>query len=373
MKLFSEWITRFSDKELQAPFVVSTDLEYYNDLRKRLTHFVNQLEKASADDESIRIARKYSDRVCEAIRKYYKGEIGSCHQKIENLVKGCDNHILAIADLKHSRAFLGSSGSEIQFFRARTISEAKRLKLTDMLHQPFNLRANSGSYRFSIPGVISLYLSNTSYGCWIEMGKPSEHDFYVSPIVLDGSQRIFNLAVMTRLQNYLNDWEESFVHCWIKLLVLMIASSYKVEEKGRSFHSEYIVSQAIMLACKKLGYDGVAYYSKQADEERFSLVAVNLALFTDFEKDKKFGKICKHLKIDEPLNYQLFRQLNTAATYKRYRLRVVQTGVITNINGYKRQYKYSETEFYRFDEHLFGRWDDKETLEWGHVLKDPES
>ena len=371
--MFSEWITSFSDKDLQAPFVVSTDLEYYGDLRKRLTHFVKQLEKAHADDESIKIAKKYSDRVCESIRKYYKGEISSCHQMIENLIKGCDNHILAVADLKQSRAFLGTNGTEIQFFRARTIAEAKHLKLSEMLHQPFNLRAKSGSYRFSIPGVISLYLANTSYGCWIEMGKPSEHDFYVSPVVLDGSQRVFNLAVMTRLLYGLNNWEESYVHCWIKLLVLMIATSYKIDEKGRSFHSEYIVSQAIMLACKKLGYDGVAYYSKQADDEMFSFAAVNLALFTEFEKDKRFGKICKHLKIDEPLNYQLFRQLNHVAIYKRYILRVNQTGYITNINGYKRQYKYSETEFCRFDEHLFGRWDDKESLEWGHVLKDTDN
>lgn len=80
-----------------------------------------------------------------------------------------------------------------------------------MLHHPFKLRGKTGNYRFSIPGVTSLYLANSSYGCWIEMGRPSEHDFNVSPFVLDGTQRIFNLAVMTRHIFQLKSDDD--VHC----------------------------------------------------------------------------------------------------------------------------------------------------------------
>ena len=85
------------------------------------------------------------------------------------------------------------------------------------------------------------------------MGKPSEHDFYVAPVLLDGNQKIFNLAVATRMLEELNDGAKDYIHCWIKLLVLMIATSYKVEETNRTFRSEYIISQSIMLACKELG------------------------------------------------------------------------------------------------------------------------
>ena len=127
------------------------------------------------------------------------------------------------------------------------------------------------------------------------------------------------------------------------------------------------MSQSIMLACKKLGYDGVAYYSKQADEEMFAFAAINLALFVDYEKGKKYSIICKHLKVDEPLNYQFFKQLNAAATYQKYSLRISGTHYITNINNYKRQYSFFDTDFYRFDEHLFGRWTDKESIKWGNA------
>ena len=115
-----------------------------------------------------------------------------------------------------------------------------------MLHIPFSKRGKTGNYRFSIPGIPSLYLGNTSYSCWVELGRPSEHDFYVSPVLLDGSQRLLNLAVMTRKQWNLHDDDADYVRCWLKLIMLMIATSYVVEEENRVFRSEYIVSQSIL-------------------------------------------------------------------------------------------------------------------------------
>ena len=361
------WIQSFSKKDIQAPFTVNKDAEYYDDLRKRLTSFVNILKKASADEESIKIAKKYSDKVCEALRDYYKGNISACHQKIQNLVKGCCDNKLADASLNESRAFPGVLGTEIQFFRARQSSTAQTFSPKEMLHHPFQLRGMTGNYRFSIPGVTSLYLANSSYGCWIELGRPSEHDFNVSPFLLDGSQRVFNLAVMTQHIYHLHNDED--VHCWIKLLVLMIATSYRIAEDNRVFKSEYIVSQSVMLACKKLGFDGVAYFSKRVESELFAVNAINLALFAEYKKGQEYAEICNHIKVDESLNYQLFRQLTPQATYKKYdHLRTERTGLITTIGNFKHQYNYKDTEFFRFDEHLFARWSDKDKIAWGNAL-----
>ena len=362
------WMRYAVDRSTYAPYTVKTDLDYYSDLRKRYSLYIKSLQKWDADEASIRIVRKYSDKVCEAIRDYYKGNISSCHMKIENLVKGCSDNAIADSPLYSSKAFPGSYGSEIQFFRARTCEEARIFFPKEMLHLPFSMRGKSGNYRFSIPGVTSLYLSTSSYGCWIEMGRPSEHDFNVSPVILDGNQRIFNLAVMTRDGSFLNDGEVERVHCWLKLIVLMMATSYRVEEKDRSFKSEYIIPQSIMLACRKLGYDGVAYYSKQVDDEMFSIAAINLALFTDYRIGKEYGSICEHIKVDQSMNYELFRQLNEAAKYKHYDLRVANTKWLMNIGNYSRQYTYRDTEFYRFDQHLFATWKERDSIDWGNAL-----
>ncbi len=360
------WIFSFSDKDLFAPYTVDSDNDYYRNLRKRYTHFNQLLKNANADSISCRIAKKYTDQVCKALREYYVGHVSTSHLIIENLVKGCMGNSLAASTLFSSSAFPGTD--EIQFFRARSSELARTFKPKEMLHPPFSKRAKSNNYRFSIPGVSCLYLANSSYGCWIEMGRPSEHDFNVSPVILDGSQKIFNLAVMTRDLGALNEGDEEAIHCWVKLLILMIATSYNVEEVTRTFRSEYIISQAIMLAVKKLGYDGIAYFSKRVDDEVFSQVAINLALFAEYRKNSEYGNICNSIKIDESMNFQMFKQLFPSLTYENYKLRVDSSPYIVNIGNYKYQYSYRETEFYRFDKHLFARWKDKNSLPWGNAL-----
>lgn len=166
-----------------------------------------------------------------AIDVYYKGEITNAHNIIKNLIEDCMKYPLAVYSIDMSAAFQGIKGTEIQFFRARVSEEPKGFSTKEMLHLPVTKRGKTGSYKFSIPGIPSLYLGNTSYACWIEMGRLAEHDFNVSPVILDNSQKIFNLAVLTRRVLELHDLEISYVHCWLKLLILMFSTSYVVEEK----------------------------------------------------------------------------------------------------------------------------------------------
>lgn len=364
----NNWIKSFGDKELYAPYIVDTDNDYYPDLRKRLSHFGFMLVKANADDESIRIAKEYSNKVCEAIRDYYGGKVSTCHLKIEHLVKKCLDCDLAVSSLMNSKAFPGNG--EIQFFRARREIDSRIYEPHEMLHRPYTDRAKYGNYRFSIPGIACLYLANSSYGCWIEMGKPSEHDFNVSPVVLNGEQKILNLAVMTRICISLNDGDAEYVHCWIRLLILMIATSYRINEVGRTLRSEYIVSQGIMLACRKYNIDGVAYFSKRVNDELFSFQAINLALFAECGKTRKYGTVCDNIKIDESMNYQLFRQLDLPCRQKQYKLRADGEPFLNMIGRYRYVYRYNETCFMDFDRFLFGRWKDKDDLPWGNAVKD---
>ena len=298
-----DWLQNgFINKDLYAPFKVKKDSDYYIDLKKRYGLLISQAKMANADSESISIIDGYTKRVLKAIRCYYKGHISTTHSIIKKIVKETAVNNLALTKLYSSDAFPGEKSKELQFFRARINNQAIPFASKDMLHLPFNMRGKTGNYRFSLPGIPSLYLGNTSYACWLELGRPSEHDFLVSPVVLDGTQNIFNLVVSNREYYYLHDFEPNRVHCWIKLMILMIASSYVIEEEGRVFKSEYIVSQSIMLACNELGYDGVAYYSKRVEDQMFAQAAINLALFSVYEYNKEYANICAHIKIGNSFN-----------------------------------------------------------------------
>lgn len=364
------WILKkdFLGKELWAPYHIKNDIDYYDDLCKKYNLLYKSAKKAGADEDSLQIINRYSSKIKESIRKYYAGKISTSHIIIKNLIKEILENSLAVNDVYNSKAFPGIS-REIQFFRARTSDKVVGFKAKDMLHIPFSKRGKTGNYRFSIPGIPSLYLGNTTYACWVELGCPSEHDFYVSPTLLDGTQKLLNLAVMTMKQWGLHDNNAEYVRCWLKLIMLMISTSYVVEEENRIFKSEYIVSQSIMLGCKELGLDGVAYYSKRVNDEMFANAAINVALFTKYKKGQDYSNICEHIKIDAAYNYAAYKQLgqiDRTPPYMDYR--VLQSGEVTNIGDYRRQFSYSDTGFCAFDKFLFATWKDKETIPFGNAL-----
>lgn len=253
--------------------------------------------------------------------------------------------------------FLVLPKQKYSFFRCRIGNPSNAYEAKDMLHLPLKLRSKSGNYRFSIPGNPSLYLANSSYGCWIETGFPPENDFNVSPVLLDGTQKVFNLVVSIRDFHALNNFEENRVHCWLKLYMLTVATSYRIKEGVRTFKSEYIISQSIMMACKRLGYDGVAYYSKRVYDEIFARCPINLALFIYYNGD--YSELIKHMKMDDAFNYGLYKQLRPSLTCREHELRSTHTGFITNIGSYDRQYPYSETKYFDFDKFLFTSWENK--------------
>lgn len=364
------WLNNgFICKDLYAPFMIDKDSVYRKDLRNKYEIVKDQAEKAGADDESLKVINNFSAKILESLDLYYRADIAESNNIILELVKDIGDEPFAVNSVLNSDAFPGIKANELQFFRSRLGTPYKALKAKDMIHLPESMRSKSGNYRFSIPGNPSMYLANSSYGCWIETGCPAEIDFNVSPVLLEGNQIIFNLAVSIRDFGHLNELEEERVHCWLKLYLLTIATSYVVNEENRTFKSEYIISQSLMMACKKMGYDGVAYYSRRVDDELFALCAINLALFVDYNDE--YSEMIKHMKVDDAFNYSLYKQLNSSLKYREYELRSTYTEYITNIGSYDRQYPYRETEFCDFDKFLFTTWSNKpkskskDEIPWG--------
>ena len=362
----------FICRELYAPFTVEKDIDYISDLKKRYSILLKQATGAGADETSISIINKYQSKITEALNSYYRADLGKSNAIIYNLIKDVGDNQFAVSTLNNSFAFPGMGDSELQFFRCRHGNPAISFSAKEMLHLPRSLRAKTGNYRFSIPGNPSLYLANSSYCCWIETGHPPDFNFNVSPVLLDGTQKILNLAISIRDHSRLNEYDSNRVHTWLKLFMLVLATSYRVKETGRTFKSEYIVSQSIMMACKRLGYTGVAYYSKRVSDEIFAYCAINLALFVDYKNE--YSDIVDHIKIDDSFNFSIYKNLLASLKYKRYDLRSVKNGVITNVGSYERQFPYRETEFFKFDQFLFATWQDKlngkskDEIPWGLAL-----
>ena len=345
-----------------TPIKINTDSEYRDALDKVFLQLEKVLIDINADDFFIQETQKYRENILFSIDKYYCGYISEAQAKIDQIINQFDGNNLAISSINNSISF-GTNiyEQQVQFFRARCNEKIVDYSKKEMLHIPFSKRSKVKTERFSIPGLPCLYLGTTSYVCWLELGRPADHMFNVSPIILDNTQRILNLAINLKDFCSSNKYSEGDQKTIFQLFLLSIATSFKVKEENRTFKSEYIVSQLIMLACMRKGLSGVTYYSKQVDDDCFAhSVGVNLALFAPYSCDKDLSEICNHVFISDSFNYSMFKQLSIPQTFKLARLRVDQIGSIQNIGNMERQYPYRETKFYRFDHYLYAYCPPKE-------------
>lgn len=360
----SDWLEKLWQQHtcFTTPIKINTDSEYRNALDTVFSNLEKVLIDINADDFYIQETKKYRDDILFSIDQYYCGYISEAQTKIDQIVNQFDGNNLAISNINNSISF-GTNIYEmpVQFFRARCNEKIVDYSKKDMLHIPFSKRSIVKTERFSIPGLPCLYLGTTSYVCWLELSRPADHMFNVSPIILDNTQRILNLAINFRDFCLSNQYSEVDQKTIFQLLLLSIATSFKVTEENRTFKSEYIVSQLIMLACMKTGLSGVTYYSKQVDDDCFAYsVGVNLALFAPYSRDEDLSEMCNHVFISDSFNYSMFKQLSVPQTFRLADLRVDKIGAIQNIGNKERQYPYRETKFYRFDHYLYAYCTPKE-------------
>ena len=283
---------------------------------------------------------------------------------------------IALSNIKNSIAFndkeiiISSIKNEksIDFFRARVSEHFCEYKRNEMLHIPFNQREKISSARFSIQGLPCLYLGTTSYCCWLEMDTPADHQFNVSAVSVNEDMKILNLTLnscdlehLLALSNDRKIFQEG-----LKLWLLALSSSFVVRQSNRSFKTEYVIPQLIMLAANELNLDGVSYYSKRVKDDRLaSMNTVNLALFAKYNGEEKFSKICKEILLTPSVNFSMFKQLNYDATYRADDIspHIQDTMYPKVIGSFERQYQYSETKFYSFDKYLLSLKNEMKNME----------
>ena len=130
------WINDFFDKDLMSPFIIEKDNDYRADLSKKYSILIKKAKEVGADADSLRILSSSAEAVKKALLEYYKGNVVSAYQKLQNLVKKCideDVDQIALCGVNDAIVFhygrtVDGSVPELQLFRARAQEEMKTLK-----------------------------------------------------------------------------------------------------------------------------------------------------------------------------------------------------------------------------------------------------
>lgn len=369
-----DWIEQIDFQKFSTPFTVKRDNEYFPKLKEMLFNLVSEIESNGAEKQIVDATRDYVEKITRSIELYYQGNLVDAQLIVNEMITEFGEVAPAVTDINGSIAFPGGGPdySEVQFFRARLSENVVEFSANEMLHIPFNMRHVVKSERFSIPGLPCLYLGNSSYVCWVEMGCPADHRFNVAPVILDNSQKVLNLTVTIsslyafkeEVHNMSEEEADKHVIDLLRLMILTFCTSYKVTEGNRNFKSEYIMPQMIMLACKSSNLDGITYYSKQIPYESFACtVGVNLVLFATYNGEELLSSICDHLDIGTAFNFAMFKQLLPCQMYKEYNLRIMSSPYINNVGTQSHWFPYRETQFFEFDKYLFANWSRTKSFE----------
>lgn len=263
---------------------------------------------------------------------------------------------------------------ELTFFRARKdyYNDYK-----EMYHIPLDKRDLVGTERFSVPGIPCLYLGNSAYDVWLELGRPAYCDFNVSAIKLTEEGKkltVLNLTATPYLLHGLNtitsreaDKKENLalICSLLRIYPFVIATSIRNKLPKGKFRSDYIISHLIMMNIKSMGIDGVAYLSKRIEDYGEDLAIpqlVNIALpaFEPSSVDKKYGTVCEKIEITRAANYEEFLSLELEADIQNeknsyFAKTFLKQEVNNDLNGLTmagRRLDYHDTGFYRFENYL---------------------
>lgn len=366
------------EKNFHTPIKLNTDHEYYADIESKYKHIIKIMRKFAAKKNLIQKIKCTQNYILSAIQNYYSGNLEKAIEDIYSILNPLKDNKLFIGSVKESIAFKDFNhfilknnkcpesqeyienflNQEVNFFKARISDSENNFLKSEMYHIPFNLRGKVSTQRFSIPGLPCIYIGSSSYICWVELGKPADNIFNLSQVNLSDSITLFNLAINLQFISECIENRDFFkkinidyselIDTSLVIWMLALATSYNISEKNRSFRSEYIISQLIMLNIKKMDINGISYYSKRIEET--GKLNINVALFANYDKLNNLNdfksKICNEISITDSINFGEFKQTkNIFHTSPR------DFPDYINLAGKKTDYIY--TEFYNFENYIF--------------------
>lgn len=256
------------DKSTNLP-IVQINTEDFTTLIRRL--FQEFLDVVNNTDDFFLIngqsvsTLEYKDQIkklcnglLETIFLYYQGHPAKAFNRLDEAL-----HESKVRNFLDKDLFINEG---VNFYRIRNCSGNYPLSKEDLFHIPFDQRGKVSTQRFSIPGLPSLYISNSIYVAWEEMRRPSFDSLQAIRLV---TKKQINLLDLTS-EAYnncsyalnLNKWDALYkVLTW----PLVACCSIKVKTLNDSFKPEYIIPQLLLQWINKEKLHGIKYSSTHID------------------------------------------------------------------------------------------------------------
>ncbi|MCF1716846.1 hypothetical protein L0U88_19545 [Flavihumibacter sp. RY-1] len=266
-------------------------------------------EKVQAIRPKIEIL---ANSILDSIESFLNGDTIAAYKLLETGVNQIKKHLL----IKEGITDIPSINEPEQFYRARYGSDILFTR-EEMFHIPFEKRYLVNSQRYSLPGIPCLYLANSTYLCWEELGKPDFDRTQFSRFDLkDSKLKFLNLNHTNQALSFIGfdkdgDVDEMADFLIVQFLAtwpLQAAVSNVVQHRDFPFKPEYIIPQLLLqwiVNNKEL--DGIRFFSTKYNGSIPVLHFGNFSnLVIPIKKSKASGycdELKQKVKLTTPVSY----------------------------------------------------------------------
>ena len=255
---------------------------------------------------------KLSDSIIQSIELYLNGDTIAAYEKFKIGIEQIKQHLL----IKVGVTDISSIEEPEQFYRARIGSDVLFTR-EEMFHIPFEKRHLVSSQRYSLPGIPCLYLANSTYLCWEELGKPDFdsvqfsrydlHDCKLKFLNLNHTSQALSIIGFDK-DGDLEEMSEFLIIRFIATWTLQAAVSNVVLHKNAPFKPEYIIPQLLLQwIVNHNEIDGVRFFSTKYNGKTPVLHFGNFSnLVIPIKKSKVKGycdELKSKIKLTNPVSY----------------------------------------------------------------------
>lgn len=279
--------------------------ELVNDLLKNFCEQVETYDEILPRD--LEDIVEITNAIKDIVVLVYEGRDYTAFQKLYDLMDGEHCKLIHVLQ-KH---ITNDDGNFLNFYRMRKFENRRNISYKEMFHIPFGMRGKVTTQRYSIPGYPCLYLGESTYGCWEEIGRPPLSSCMVSKYKTKDHLLLIDLTIPTKeCLNHPNTfltmlWRYPFI------LVCMIP----VKDESSTFKPEYLFPQLLMKYIiekyhksknkdSEHNYKGIYYTSVYKNSEfDFPENVFNNYAITTLETTQSTNfcpVLCRHFKLTNP-------------------------------------------------------------------------
>lgn len=273
--------------------------------------------------------------ITNAVKFYLRGLPASAYRVLREGIETILKYIeLTVDDLFSDVEVIPDK----RLYRLRVESDSWNRRKIDrygMFHMPFSMREKVSTQRYSIAGFPSLYLSESIFGCWEELGRPNLNACMISAVQNVQPFKVLDLTIpnIEDWKKGIHDGDKKHLQKQICRFPLVIASTMRSDNSAtRTFKPEYIIPQLMLQIVKEIAFEsnrkldkdnrlvyGIKYTSvnlnRDQGDSKFDYDNVkyeNYAIPVQDINHEYCTKLCKIFQITEPICEEIERSKDTS-------------------------------------------------------------